>query len=303
MESLGNAARPFPVVPNCAGCFEAATIKDEDKDTPCLFPDLAELVLDLQSNFEYSVTEVLANDRFIASPDSASPFCYKLIPSNDLPSLSSARTLPSATAWNQLRGFSKTPNIGGDCTIITAPDMDSFTNKLSCKNVANFRSLMGSIVIGEHFHSNCLWLKALSDSDAAVLPFDRGPSKLLSTFSGSLRSLPFDRGPCLSLAALRVIPRLFFQVSEVFLSMCMESASGSALPVPMDLCTSLLELVTGRMMTSLTLCLLWQGKLKVLDDGASRPNGRLLPLPASVSLFRGDAAGLAQGVDSVVNPV
>jgi hypothetical protein len=75
MESSGNAARPFPVVPNRAGCFKDATIKDDDEDTSRLFADLAEFVLDLQSNFECSVTEVLANDRFIASPDSASPFC------------------------------------------------------------------------------------------------------------------------------------------------------------------------------------------------------------------------------------
>jgi hypothetical protein len=56
------------------------------------------------------------------------------------------------------------------------------------------------------------------------------------------------------------------------------------------------------MMTSLTLCLLWQGIFKVLDDGKSRSNGTLLPLPASALLLRGDAAGCAQDVDSIVNP-
>ena len=45
--------------------------------------------------------------------------------------------------------------------------------------------------------------------------FDRGPSKLLAASNGSLRLLPFDRGPCLLLTALRIITRLFFQLSEV----------------------------------------------------------------------------------------
>ena len=114
-----------------------------------------------------------------------------------------------------MSGFSKAYDVDNDCAVIAAPDMDSFTNKFSYENATNLRSLMGSIIIGEHFHSSCLQLKAPSDSDAAVLPLDRGPSKLLAASNGSLRSLPFDRGPRLLLTALRVVTRLFFQVSEV----------------------------------------------------------------------------------------
>ena len=224
MESSGSTDLPLTAVPDRAGRFRDATVKDDDKDISCLFPDLAEFALDLQSNLERSIAEVLANAKFIALPGSASPFrsrlapsndLSKLTPSNDLPSLSSARALPSATARSQLSGFSKACDIDNDCTIIAAPDTDSFTGKFSHENAAKLRSLMGSVIIGEHFRSNCLQLKAPSDSDAAVLPFDRGPSKLLTASNGSLRSLPFDHGPCLLLTALCIVTRLFFQVSEV----------------------------------------------------------------------------------------
>ena len=223
-ESSGSTDHPITAIPDRVDFYGGATIEDDDEYISRLFPDLAEFVLDLQSNLERSIAEVLPSDELIALPDSASPFCSsfvpsndlsKLVPSNDLPSLSSARTLPSATARNQLSGFSKAFDIDNDYTIIAAPDMDSFTNKFSYENATNLRSLMGSIIIGEYSHSNCLQLKAPSDSDAAVLPLDRGPSKPLTASNGSLRSLPFDRGPCLLLTALRVVTRLFFQVSEV----------------------------------------------------------------------------------------
>ena len=224
MDSSGSADRPLAAAPDCAGRFGGAAVEDDDKDTSCLFPDLAEFALDLQSSFERSIAEALANDEFIALPDSASPFCSRLAPSsdlselapsNDLPSLSSARMLPSATARSQLSGFSKAFDVDNDCAAIAAPGADSLTGKFSCESATNLRSLMGSVIIGEHFHSNCLQLKAPSDSGAAALPLDRGPSKLLAASSGSLRSLPFDRGPRLLLTALRVVTRLFFQVSEV----------------------------------------------------------------------------------------
>ena len=220
----GSTDHPITAAPGRADLYGDATVEDDDEYISRLFPDLAEFVLDLQSSLERSIAEALPSDELIALPDSASPFCSsfvpsndlsKLVPSNDLPSLSSARTLPSATARNQLSGFSKAFDIDNDYTIIAAPDMDSFTNKFSCENATNLRSLMGSIIIGEYSHSNCLQLKAPSDSDAAVLPLDRGPRKPLTASNGSLRSLPFDRGPCLLLTALRVVTRLFFQVSEV----------------------------------------------------------------------------------------
>ena len=223
-ESSGSTDHPITAIPDRVDFYGGATVEDDDEHISRLFPDLAEFVLDLQSNLERSIAEVLPSDELIALPDSASPFrssfvpsndLSKLVPSNDLPSLSSARTLPSATARNQLSGFSKAFDIDNDYTIIAAPDMDSFTNKFSYENATNLRSLMGSIIIGEYSHSNCLQLKAPSDSDAAVLPLDRGPSKPLTASNGGLRSLPFDRGPCLLLTALRVVTRLFFQVSEV----------------------------------------------------------------------------------------
>ena len=223
-ESSGSADHPITAVPDRVGLFGDATVEDDDEYISRLFPDLAEFVLDLQSNLERSIAEMLANDKFIALPDSASPFRSSLVrsndlselaPSSDLPSLSSARMLPSATARNQLSGSSKAFDVDNDCAVIAAPDTDSFNNKFSYENATNLRSLMGSIVIRKHFHSSCLQLKAPSDSDAAVLPFDRGPSKLLAASNGSLRLLPFDRGPCLLLTALRIITRLFFQLSEV----------------------------------------------------------------------------------------
>ena len=157
-------------------------------------------------------------------PGSASPFrsrlappsdLSELAPPSDLPSLPSARALPSATARSQLSGFSKALGAGNDCAAIAAPGAGSLANKFSCESAANLRSLMGSAVTGEHFHSSCPQLKAPSGSGAAALPLGRGPSKLLAASSGSLRSLPFDRGPRLLLTALRVAARLLFQVSEV----------------------------------------------------------------------------------------
>ena len=254
MESSGNTSRPFSFVTNHADCFEDATIEDDDEGISRSFPDLVEFVLDLQSDFERSIAEVLTDDELITLPDSANYAVHsELVPSSDLPSPSGAEKLSSATARAQLNGFPKTFDIDNDCIIVTTPDMNSFINEFSCENADNLSSLMGSVVIGEHFHSDCLQLKAPSDSDATVLPFDRGPSKLLTTSDGSLRSLPFDRGPCLSSAALRVIPGLFFQISEV--------------PDSRDECIS-------RLFT--------QGELKVLNDGASQSYGTLLPLPTII---------------------
>jgi len=183
---------------------------DEDisEDISRLFPDLAEFILDLQSEFERSIAAVLDDDDLIASPGSASPVRSELIALNDLPSPSGAEKLPSPTAQVQLDCFPKIFDVDDDCTIVSPLDMNSFIDEFSRKNTMNLESLMGSIVIGEHFYSNSLRLKAPSDSDATVLPFDRGPSKLLTASNGSLRSLPFDRGPCLPPTALRVVPRL-----------------------------------------------------------------------------------------------
>ncbi len=235
-ESSGSTDHPITAAPDRAGFYGGAAVEDDDECTSRLFPDLAEFVLDLQSNLERSIAEVLPSDELIALPDSASPFCSSLASSNDLSELVPSSDLPSTTARNQLSGFSKAYDIDNDCTIIAAPDTDSFNNKFSCENAANLRSLMGSVIIGDHFRSNCLQLKAPSDSDAAALPLDRGPSKPLTASNGGLRSLPFDRGPCLLLTALRVITRLFFQLSEV-----MEPALENALLSGEDAAESLTQ--------------------------------------------------------------
>jgi hypothetical protein len=39
---------------------------------------------------------------------------------------------------------------------------------------------------------NCLQLMTTSDASATVLPYDRGPVKVLTVSTGSLKSLPFD---------------------------------------------------------------------------------------------------------------
>ena len=280
----------------------ALLLKSDGEGASRLLPGLAELALGLQSGFERGAAEALGNDELVASPGSASSFRSELAPPSDPSSSPGAEALPSEAATTQLRCFSKAFGAGGDCAVVAAPGVSSLINEFSCESAASLKSLAGSAVTGERFHCNCLQLKASSGSGAAALPLGRGPSKLLTTSSGSLRSLPLDRGPRLPSAALRVAPRLLFQVSEVFLSARAEPASGSALPAPEGLCTSLLELVTGGTMTSLALCLLRQGELKALGGGAPRPGGALLPPPASASLLRGGAAGLAQGIDSVVSP-
>ena len=223
-ESSGSTGPPTTAAPDRAGFHGGAAAEDDGEHASRLLPDLAEFVLDLQSNLERSIAEALPSDELIALPDSASPFrssfapssdLSKLAPPSDLPSLPSARALPSATARSQLSGFSKAFDADNDYAVIAAPDMDSLTNKFSCESATSLRSLMGSVVTGEYSHSSCLQLKAPSDSDAAALPLGRGPSKPLTASNGGLRSLPFDRGPCLLLTALRVVTRLLFQVSEV----------------------------------------------------------------------------------------
>ena len=94
-ESSGSTDHPITAVPDRAGLFGDATVEDDDKDISRLFPDLAEFVLDLQSSLERSIAEVLANDEFIALPDSASPFCSSLAPSSDLSELAPSSDLPS----------------------------------------------------------------------------------------------------------------------------------------------------------------------------------------------------------------
>jgi hypothetical protein len=63
---------------------------------------------------------------------------------------------------------------------------------------------------------NFLQLMTTSDASAMVLPYDRGPVKVLTVSTGSLKSLPFDHGPAspnLS-ALLQAVPRLVFKVMK-----------------------------------------------------------------------------------------
>jgi hypothetical protein len=66
--------------------------------------------------------------------------------------------------------------------------------------------LSGSI-FGQHF-----LLVTSPDSDGTVLPFDRGPAKLLTASVRSLKLLPFDRGPISCLLILQAILEISFKM-------------------------------------------------------------------------------------------
>jgi hypothetical protein len=54
------------------------------------------------------------------------------------------------------------------------------------------------------------------DSDGTVLPFDRGPAKLLTASVRSLKLLPFDRGPTSRLPILQAILEISFKMMILF---------------------------------------------------------------------------------------
>jgi hypothetical protein len=54
------------------------------------------------------------------------------------------------------------------------------------------------------------------DSDETVLPFDRGPAKLLTASVRSLKLLPFDRGPTSHLPILQAILEISFKMTILF---------------------------------------------------------------------------------------
>jgi hypothetical protein len=70
--------------------------------------------------------------------------------------------------------------------------------------------LSGSI-FGQHF-----LLVTSPDSDGTVLPFDRGPAKLLTASVRSLKLLPFDRGPTSHLPILQAILEISFKMMILF---------------------------------------------------------------------------------------
>jgi hypothetical protein len=54
----------------------------------------------------------------------------------------------------------------------------------------------------------------ISDASAIVLPYDRGPVKVLTVCTGSLKSLPYDHRPASPnwSVLLQAVPRLVFEV-------------------------------------------------------------------------------------------
>jgi hypothetical protein len=70
--------------------------------------------------------------------------------------------------------------------------------------------LSGSI-FGQHF-----LLVTSPDSDGTILPFDRGPAKLLTASVRSLKLLPFDGGPTSRLPILQAILEISFKMTILF---------------------------------------------------------------------------------------
>jgi hypothetical protein len=56
----------------------------------------------------------------------------------------------------------------------------------------------------------------ISDASAIVLPYDRGPVKVLTVSTGSLKSLPYDHRPASPnwSVLLQAVPRLVFEVMK-----------------------------------------------------------------------------------------
>jgi hypothetical protein len=80
---------------------------------------------------------------------------------------------------------------------------DSITDMLAINSddhpvaLMNLRVIMGSNDPTNQSKQtlNCLQLMTTSEASAMVLPYDRGPVKVLTVSTGSLKSLPFDHGP------------------------------------------------------------------------------------------------------------
>jgi hypothetical protein len=77
----------------------------------------------------------------------------------------------------------------------------------------NLRVIMGSNDPSNQSKQtlNCLQLMNSSDASTMVLPYDRGPVKVLTVSTGSLKSLPCDHGVSVLLQA---VPRLVFEVMK-----------------------------------------------------------------------------------------
>jgi hypothetical protein len=100
-----------------------------------------------------------------------------------------------------------------------------------------------------------------------VLPYDRGPVKVLTVSTGSLKSLPFDHGPAspnLSVL-LQAVPRLVFKVMKACCLLHLECISYSVLVLRALSALTVKQAFCG-LLPELALLLLWQDDLKTLEE-------------------------------------
>jgi hypothetical protein len=95
-------------------------------------------------------------------------------------------------------------------------DRDLMIDRLYATKVLISPALMGrdelsGSIFGQHF-----LLVTFPDSDGTVLPFDRGPAKLLTASVQSLKLLPFDCGPTSHLPILQAILEISFKMMILF---------------------------------------------------------------------------------------
>jgi hypothetical protein len=93
---------------------------------------------------------------------------------------------------------------------------NSFSYRLYGTKVLISPGLMGrdelsGSICGQHF-----LLVTSPDSDGTILPFDRGPAKLLTASVPSLKLLPFDHGPTSHLLILQAILEISFKMMILF---------------------------------------------------------------------------------------
>jgi hypothetical protein len=114
---------------------------------------------------------------------------------------------------------------------------------------------------------NCIQLMTTSDASAMVLPYDRGPVKVLAVSTGSLKSLPFGHGPASPFLSvlLQAVPRHVFQVMKAYCLLHLEFISYFVL-VLRALSALTVEQAICRLSPELALFLLRQDDLKTLEE-------------------------------------
>jgi hypothetical protein len=81
-------------------------------------------------------------------------------------------------------------------------------------------ALMGRDELSGSIFRQHFLLVTSPDSDGTVLPFDRGPAKLLTASVPSLKLLPFDHGPTSHLPILQAILEISFKMMILFRYSC-----------------------------------------------------------------------------------